>query len=59
MANIVNITLYLVGQDEAEAQESLYFAEYWDARDYAREENPGAKIFAVQARIDFDTMHEE
>lgn len=59
MANTVGITLYLVGQDEDEAQESMYFTEYGDARDHMREENPGARIYEVVAVIHFDTMREE
>jgi hypothetical protein len=46
-----------VGEDEAEARESLIFIDEGEAADYIREEGTDdSKIFAVRATIHFRTM---
>lgn len=53
---IRDVYLYLVGNDEGEARNSLIFTDPGEARDYMREVAQGADIFEVRAAIHFRTM---
>lgn len=58
MSNKVEITVYLVGTDEDDAQGGWPFDSYRSAREFQLD-NPGTKIWSVGATIDFDTMELE
>jgi hypothetical protein len=51
----MTITLYLVGYDEDDAKTSLLFDSEDSADDYCQD-NPGMKLFTVNAWVDFNTI---
>lgn len=53
--NDMNITLYLVGEDEDEAQQNLLFDSQESAEDYAHD-YPGSNVYSVSAVVDFTTI---
>ena len=55
--NDLDITVYLVGTDEDDAQENAFFDSWGEAESY-RKEHPGTKVFSVEGRIDFTTIEE-
>lgn len=55
--NDMEITLYLVGTDADDAQLNQPFESWGEAESY-RKENPGTKVFSVEAVIDFTTIEE-
>ena len=53
----MEITLYLVGTDADDAQQNLPFDSAESAEDFMAD-NPGTKLYAVTATIDFSTIEE-
>jgi hypothetical protein len=51
----MDITLYLVGTDEDDAQQNFPFDSAESAQSYA-DDNPGTLVFSVTAFIDFSTI---
>lgn len=54
--NDLDITLYFVGHNEDEAQESMPFDSWESADSYRLNENPTANIYSASGLIDFTTM---
>jgi len=53
----MEITLFLVGKDQEEAQQMWPFDNYDSARSYA-DPLPGNRIFSVTATLDFSSIEE-
>lgn len=51
----MDITLYLVGTDQDEAEANFPFDSISSARSFA-DDNPGTQVFSVTATIDFNTV---
>ncbi len=51
----LEITLYMVGIDEEDARSTFVFDSFESANSYVQD-NPGTKIYTVEATIDFETM---
>lgn len=56
MTNKITIDLYLVGEDEDDAQSCLPFDSEHSARTYALDQPGPVSIYEVQAEVDFTTM---
>lgn len=54
-ANTIDVTLYLVGEDEDAAQENLPFDSEESAESFAAD-NEGTRVFAVDAVIDLNSI---
>lgn len=54
-ANTVDITLYLVGTDEDDAQQNLPFDSEESAQSFA-DDNEGTVVYAVSATIDLGSI---
>lgn len=56
-SKLIDLTIYLVGVNEEDALGSMPFDSAESAADYAND-NPGTKVFSVNAYIDPTTIEE-
>ncbi|PXY25426.1 hypothetical protein [Prauserella muralis] len=50
------LTVYLVGEDDTAARESMVFDDHDTAERHRDENEPGAKVYSASATVDFTTL---